>query len=413
MQNLKSLLLFAGTIMFGGLTSAFATDVDVITGVESLPASQSRSTATQATYVRYKVTLAPYPNYTGETFEPVYFTATTSVLSGPSGDALEADASAPFELPLPLGCVLAGPTTINCTFTPGLTSAGFPSGSPPASPPKVFTVIVKTPLAGGRIKVTSETRWFEVGFPHYCYGPAPTFPLPAVSPPCYETEGEISTYTTLTVPDPTVVETYVPVAGGTVTTGSQGGAATCAGGALGSDPNKWVTIVRVPEPAQVGVNLNRVPVVDDDVPPNTIFFSRIQIPDLVDLLGAPQLFGVGTRWYDHDAKSKLVVNTLRRDKCTIGSGLGTLKDALLILKEKIYYKPDIAYPPRVPENPPVYKRLHLCLVTSGPYPGEPCIVYAKVYSKFNLPNAPNKLDYLGDHEWLIFSNENGKIAPGK
>ncbi len=218
----------------------------------------------------------------------------------------------------------------------------------------------------------------------------------------------LTTTLTLTVPDPTVVETYVPVAGGTVTTGSQGGAATCLGGALGSDPNKWVTIVKVPEPAQVGVNLNRSLVDDTDVPLNTIFFSRIQIPNLTNPSGDPQLFGVGTRWYDPDAKTKLVVNTLRRDKCTIGSGLGTLKDALLILKEKIYYKPDKPYD-AAPENPPVYKQVLLCLVTSGPYPGQPCILYARVYSKFVTSNSA----YWGDHEWVILSNENGKIAPGK
>jgi hypothetical protein len=391
--------------MFGAFGPAFATgDVDITTAVVSLPASQALSTDTQKTYVRYRVTLTPYGANTGETFDPVYFTATTSVLSSPSGYGLQSGASAPFELPLPDGCVRVEPdrTTINCTFTPGLTSAGYPYGSPPASDPKVFTVVVKTPSAGARIKFKSETRWFEVGFPHYCSGPAPAFPLPAVSPPCYETEGDIpATYTALTTPDPTVVETYVPVAGGTVITGANQGAATCVAG------NKFVTIVKVPQPAQVGVNLNRVPIVDDDVPTNTLFFSKIQIPDL---LNNPQLFGEGTRWYDHDAKTKLVVNTLRRDKCTIGSGNGTLKDALLILKEKIYYKPDIPYYPAAPEFPPVYKPLLLCFVTSGPYPGQPCIVYGKVYTKFNLPNVPNKLDYLGDHEWVIFSNENGRIA---
>ena len=104
-----------------------------------------------------------------------------------------------------------------------------------------------------------------------------------------------------------------------------------------------------------------------------------------------------------------MVNTLRRDKCTIGSGTGSLKDGLLILKEKIFYKPDIPYAAAL-EPTPVYKQLLLCLVTSGPYPGQPCIVYAQVYTRFNLPNVPNKMDYLGDHEWVIFSNENGRIA---
>ena len=396
-------LLATAALMAGA--SAFASDQDITTLVESLPAIQQLSTPTQTAYVRYRVTLTPYALVNNETFEPVYFSATTAVLQGSSGDSPEPGQFATFAAqPLPDGCVLASSTTVNCTFTPGLSSPFSSPYATAASPPKVFTLLVKTPSAGGRIKFSSETRWFESVSNHVC-GSAPVTPFPfASSPllePCYESESEKFTFTPLTLPDPTVVDTFVPVAGGTVTTGATQGAATCV------DGNKFVTIVKVPEPAQVGVNLNRVVVVDDDVPLNTLFFSRIQIPSATS--STPQLFGKDTRWYDPDAKNKLVVNTLRRDKCTIGSGTGSLKDGLLILKEKIFYKPDIPYPD-APELTPVYKQLLLCLVTSGPYPGQPCIVYAQVYTRFNLPNVPNKMDYLGDHEWVIFSNENGRIA---
>ena len=100
-----------------------------------------------------------------------------------------------------------------------------------------------------------------------------------------------------------------------------------------------------------------------------------------------------------DAASKLLVITLRRDNCTI-DGRGPLTDALRILTEKVYYKPD-----PTPANPsPQYTQLYLCLVTSGPTPGQPCIAALKVYTRFNSPTS----DYWGDHEWVIFANENGK-----
>ena len=60
---------------------------------------------------------------------------------------------------------------------------------------------------------------------------------------------------------------------------------------------------------------------------------------------------------------------------------------------------------RSPENPTAqYTQLYLCFVTSGPTPGQPCIASLKVYTRHNSPSP----DYLGDHEWVIYANENGK-----
>jgi hypothetical protein len=405
------LSLLVGGALLGLDSQAFATCVpndddcakDVITTVlQVVPAppiegtpSAAFSNATLTRNVKYKVELKHY--FRTEVFPEVYLQLDTSVLGNTgigAGPGPIVSWSAP-TLGGPTGASLTSSvctpslsnTRINCTFVFNPTQP-FSLENQTIN----FDVLVQSPTQGATLSsptlnVITLTSWKEPG----SEGEIESDPT-----------GALTTTTALTTPDPTVAETVL-TAPGTVTTGTTQGAATC------SQP--WVTSVKVPAAAQVGVNLNRVPVIDDDLLPlNAIFFSRIQIPDAA---GAPQLFGVGTHWYDPDAKSKLVVNTLRRDKCTIGSGMGTVKDALLILQEKIYYKPDIPYPPRVPEVPPVYKPLHLCLVTSGPYPGEPCIVYAQVYTKFNLPNVPNKLDFLGDHEWVIFSNENGKIAPGK
>ena len=124
-------------------------------------------------------------------------------------------------------------------------------------------------------------------------------------------------------------------------------------------------------------------------------YSQVSIPG--------QQYAVGTHWYDPGAESKLLVITLRRDKCTIGDGDGDFDDALKILKEKIFYKSD--------SHPELgYQQVLSCFVTSGPTPGNPCIARRKVYTKFNLPpvSDPNRLQYLGDHEWVLFANENGK-----
>lgn len=187
--------------------------------------------------------------------------------------------------------------------------------------------------------------------------------------------------------------------GGTVATGTAQGAATADQPSAAS--------ITVPSAAVVSVSLVPGPE-DTDLPADYLGFWRIRIPDPSNP-SSPLYFGVGTHWYDRDAKSKLIVNTLRLDKSEIGSGNGTIRDALLILKERLYYKPDQPTA-RAPADPPEYRQLHLCFVTSGPYPGEPCVLYAKAYTKFNLPkNVPNPNEYLGDHEWAVLANENGRM----
>lgn len=374
----------------------------VVPAAASAPGSAALSSPTQTNYVKYRVTLSHY-TLRREAFNQVKFVADTVVSAGTAGPAKFFAASAPIVansgnaaiLVPPNGnsCVISGAALnhIECTFDFDPSKQGFdypPTGtiSSLLQPTITFELTVQSPTGTtlGTLKVNSITRYSESG---------------GSSEP--ESYG-VSTLTNLTVPDPTVVDTYVPTAG-TVTTGAQSGAATCVEG------NKWVTIVKVPEAASVSVNLNP----DGTLPTGTTFFSKVGIPN--------QLFGVGTKWYDHDAVNKLLVVKLRRDKCTIGSGNATAKDALLILKEKIYYRPDhVVYWPgtSILKNPPpglgpdpVYLPLNLCLVTGGPYPGEPCIVFAQVYTKFNLPNVPNADSlYRGDFEWVIFANENGRYT---
>jgi hypothetical protein len=390
MRRLKLAIIFA-VAAFGGINPAFATDSDITTGVQSLPASASLSTTTQPTFVSYRITLSPYTATSNETFNPVYFTATTTVVGSDSDDSV-GDQTAAFVSP-PAGCVLSGSTTINCTFSPGLSSAGI-GGSPSASLPKIFTVVVQVPTAGGRIKFVSETRWFElVG--HGDCGVAPSFPLPVVpiGSACYETEGAKTIYTTLNPADPQVVDTYLP-APGTVTTGETQGVLTCND--RNTDPNRWINIVKVPAEAQVGVNLK--PFTDTTPPAGTMLFSTLAIPG--------QVFGDGIRWWFHDAASKLLVITQKRHRCTIGSGQGTLKDGLIGLAQRPYYKPDhpVFWPgTTIPKNPPqgqtepVFQHVPFCLVSGGPYLGDPCLLLEYYDSGRNLIR-------------VFFANENGKYA---
>jgi hypothetical protein len=410
MRRLKLAIVFVAGL-FGGITGAFASTAvygcvntgddpehgacDIIPSVVQVapPAvgasapSVAFSNGTQTNYVQYRVKLTHYADRP-EGFSQVSFVADTSVVNasspGPANfvaasPAVIANAGSAVLTNAASACVISS-THIECGFN---FSPAFDGNLPQATISFDLTVQSPTGTANGapQLLLASTTSWTEVD-----------------APPVNERYVLLSA-SNLTTPDPKVVDTYVPVAGGKVTTGTNQGAATC------SEP--WVTIVKVPAPAQVGVNLN---IGDETVPPGTLFFARISIPDLLDPLGNPQLFGVGTHWYDPGAASQLVVNTLRRDKCTIGSGTGSLSDAGLILKEKIYYKPD---QPTTHNPIPEYRQVYLCLVTSGPYVGEPCIAFAQVYTKYNLPkNVTNPSEYLGDHEWVIFSNENGKVVTG-
>ncbi len=140
-----------------------------------------------------------------------------------------------------------------------------------------------------------------------------------------------------------------------------------------------------------------------DACPGCSKFSKIDIPG--GLYGWGPTEAERIRWYEQDAKSKLLVITLRKDVGTV-VGSDPVKKALQILKEKIYYKPD----PTLANPSPFFQQVLLCLVTAGPTPGNPCIAYAQVYTRFNAPNVTNRTEYFGDHEWVIFANENGKFG---
>jgi hypothetical protein len=400
MRTLKLAIVFAAA--FGLAVSAFGydEDVDVTTAVTQVPATGvTFSNGTQTNFVKYTVTLTHYTTGQNESFGKVFFVADTNVSAPNAGPAAVIKSVSP-------PAVSSGPTLAAyiCPITP-------PPFSPPGTPATHiectfdftpggfnkdgatirFDVTVQSPdvgtnTSGGTLNFNSTTSWLE---------PDEGNPREYGAP--------LQTQTALAVPDPKVVATYLP-APGTVTTGTTGGAATCVGGLTGNDPNKWVTIVKVPAAAQVGVNLNR-DAIAGQVPQNAQFFSTISIPDLTNTSGTPppQLFGVNppVHWYDPGAANKLVVNTLRRDVCTV-AGSTPLQKAAQILKEKIYYKPDGG----------TFQPVLLCAVTSGPTPNNPCIVFAQVYTQWTLPNVPNKKDYLGDHEWVIFANENGSYVAG-
>ena len=398
-------VVLAGAGLLGTVTPAFATDgcvtppgsddgslCDITTSVVQVvppPPSEGApsvafSNSTQTNYVKYRVTLTHYA-VRNEGFSQVKFVADTSVVNAsPPGPANFFAASAA-TIANAGGAVLTNPATacvistthIECTFNfnPAFDNPLLNS----AQATIAFDVTVQSPTGTPAVEsqpnlnLSSITSWTGAGL------------SPAPEPEYYS----LTSTTNLTVPDPNVVATYVPTAG-TVKTGTNQGAATCA--------QPWVTIVKVPEAAQVGIDLN--PFADPSLPANTQFFSTIGIPDLNNPLLPPKLFGVGTHWYDHGAASRLVVNTLRRDVCTV-PGSDPIKKAAHILQEKIYYEPEGGQ----------FQRVLLCIVTSGPTPGNPCIAYAQVYTRFNLPrNVTNPNDYLGDHEWVIFANENGKYG---
>jgi hypothetical protein len=389
-------LVLAGAGLFGAMTPAHATDLDITTTVTTSPAIDptevplptsprvNLSTTASPSYASYTVILDPYNPFTGETFDPVYFRATTTVVNVGVGEPPVAGQAAAFDLAaslVPPGSTCAVTTTlgsatstIECrlTFSPPLVSHG--ANSPP------FTLTVKAPTAGQRIKFVSETRWFESVSPHSCsyYGPPPGN-FPPVNSPCLESEGvKPAIYFDLLSPtaNPTIAQTVLPfTTGGTVTTGS--GAATCE--------NPWVVSVKVPQAATVSLNSAPAP----DTPPiaatcstgNCQFFAKVAIP-LASF-----------------APTNPLVTTLRRDRCTI-EGHGIIGKALQILEESIYYRGDHPLS--------TYAKVYSCHITGGPVPGIPCIKSRGIYTIFNLPNVPDKLQYLGDHFWIIHSTENGK-----
>ena len=373
MRGLKWVIVVVAATL-GGVMPALATDLDITTTVTTSPAIDPlevplppRPRVNLGAYASYIVTLDPYNQNTHETFHPVYFRATTTVVDVGDGETPVAGQVAAFDFagaayPSPDCTVTTTPASatsiIECklTFTPALISNG-PNSAP-------FTVTVKAPAAGQRIKFVSETRWFEGVSPHNC-GAVPLGNFPPVHPPCLETEEpKPAIYFDLINPvtNPTVAETVLPFStGGKVTTGT--GAATCT--------NPWVVSVQVPTSATV--SLNSAPGADEFVATcssgNCQFFAKVAIPQATFAATNP------------------LVTTLRRDRCTI-EGRGILGKALQILEESIYYRGDTS------TN---YLRLFSCRTHGGPSPGVPCIASRGIYTIFNLPNVPDKLKYLGDH----------------
>jgi hypothetical protein len=379
-MNSSKVVIALAAAMLGCCTSAFATHPppppDIRTTVTTLPAIDptevpvparprvNLSTTAVPSFASYIVTLDPSDGYPGKTFHPVYFRATTTVVNVGEGESPVAGQVAAFDF---VGAVFPSPdctvtttpahatSTIECTltFSPYLVSNG-----PPAAP---FSVTVKTPTAGQRIKFVSETKWMKVGHGLRTEGTKPAIYFDLLSPSA----------------NPTLAETVLPFAtGGTVTTGT--GAATC--------DNPWVVSVKVPQPATVSLNTAPTP----DTPPvaatcaagDCEFFAQVRIPQATF------------------APTNPLVTTLRRDRCTI-EGRGIIGKALQILEESIFYRPDEAA---------AYAKVYPCRITGGPVPGIPCIASRGVYTIFNLPNAPDKFKYLGDHFWVIKATENGKYA---
>ena len=375
----SGLLAIAGFL--AGVTPAFAhnnsdacagpgpyPNCDITASIVQAPASGSItfSNATQTNDVKYHVVLTHYSTR-DEAFAQVKFVGDTTVVAAAgAGTAKIIGSTAPTVVGAGAptgGCVISADTHVVCTFN--FSAPYFKAKGATIA----FDITIQSPTAGptqtaaGALNFKSTTSWSQPG----CPPESETFTL--------------LTTTSLGIPDPKVVQTFLP-APGAVTTGTAGGAATCA--------QPWVTIVKVPASASVAVDLNR----DDPQFPGTFGnFSKVAIPG--------QQYAVGTHWYDPGAESKLLVITLRRDKCTIGDHDGDLDDALQILKEKIFYRSDDGL---------TYNQVLSCFVTSGPTPGNPCIARRQVYLPFNLPPAsdPNRLQYLGDHEWVIYANENGR-----
>jgi hypothetical protein len=369
--------------------------------------SVALSNTTQTNYVKYTITLMHYAVRT-EGFSQVVFKADTAVNAdgaGPAdfvkvGDPVVANAGTP-SLPSPIpACQIltTGPWKLQCTFnfnplfdnalnTPPTNVLNKTCGNTPLGTDEIlcatisFDVTVKSPTGSstGTLDLITETRYSDaIGNPESEYYALTTTGL-----------------TQLTVPDPTVVATYLP-APGTVTTGTTQGVLSCD---LGReiDPNRWINIVKVPAEAQVGVNLK--PFTDATLPSGTTLFSTLAIPG--------QVFGDGIPWYSQLAASKLLVITQKRHKCTIGSGNGTFKDTLIGLATKTYYKPDhVVYWPHtnILKNPPpgmgadpVFLPVPLCLVSGGPYLGEPCILYEYIDAGRNLIR-------------VFYANENGRYG---
>jgi hypothetical protein len=373
MQNLKCAILFVAATL-GGSVSTFAHNKPPpepaplplqITVVPTL-ATVTRSQDGLTTYAQYTVNIKN-PNTLGLGLIDGKFTASTSVL--PSGTG-----TAPFFATDNPACSNPTPTSIACTvpnLLPGTSIVPFtvtvtaPTFTPPAN--------------GGQIDFTHQsTARFNKDNDFDADDPIVSTPAATVS-------------TALTDPNPTTVSTVLPLAtGGTVFTGTEGGAATCE--------QPWVSITQVPKAATVNMDVTPLPAEKPICAAGACeFFATLKIPGT---------FGTTT-----SPPSDLLVITLRRDRCTI-EGRGIIGKALQILDENVLYRG--ATTAGVEDSQ--YVKVLPCRITGGPVaatstaPGRPCIAARKVYTVFNLPDVTNKWEFYGDHEWTIWANDNGRYA---
>jgi hypothetical protein len=336
-------------------------EVQVVPTLASVTRSQSGLT----TYAQYTVSIRN-PNTWGLGLIKGKFTATTAVLPAGTG-------TAPFFLSDNPACSAnPDPTSFVCTLPdlpPGASIAPFTVTltAPPFTPP----------ANGGQIDLTHKS---SAAFNKDASNNDPIVTTPAVT-----------VSTALTDPNPTTVATVLPLAtGGTVFTGTEGGAATC--------DQPWVTITQVPKAATVNLDLTTLTAEKPICASGTCeFFANLRIPGT---------FGTTT-----SPPTELLVVTLRRDRCTI-EGRGIIGKALDVLQERVFYRG--ATTTGVEDSQ--YVKVLPCRITGGPVaatataPGRPCIASRKFYLPWNLPDVPNKSDYLFDQEWIIWANDNGKYA---
>ncbi len=329
-----------------------------------LLSSITASQATAPTYIGYSVAIRN-PNTWGLALREGTFSASTTVPSGSATYFSSNSANCPTAPSLPT-------TSIVCTL-PDLA---------PGAAVNAFIVTFTSPTTGALLTLTGSTkaRMDKDG------------DNDADDQQIVQSSASVNT--PVTPANPNTVATYLPLAtGGTVSTGTNGGAATCA--------QPWVTVASVPKSGTVNLDVFQAAPTCPGCKGN---YSGLKIPGT---------FGTTT-----SPPADLLVITLRRDKCTIGDGDGDLDDALKILTEKIFYRGELAggVDP-FPGQPNLgWAQVYSCKVTGGPVAatatsvGRPCIASRKVYTPFNLPpvSDPNRLQYLGDHEWTIYANDNGK-----
>ena len=328
--------------------------------------SVTRSQTGLTTFAQYTVSIRN-PNTWGLGLIQGNFSASTSVLPSGTGTAI-------FFATDNAGCSNPTTTSIVCTVPDLLPGASITA----------FTVTLTTPAFtpptnGGGIDLTYQaTARFNKDNDQDADDPIVSTP-PATA------------VTALTDPNPNTVATVLPLAtGGTVFTGTEGGAATC--------DQPWVSVTQVPKAATVNLDVTPLPADKPICAAGACeFFASLKIPGT---------FGTTT-----SPPSDLLVITLRRDRCTI-EGRGIIGKALQILDENVLYRG--ATTTGVEDTQ--YVKVLPCRITGGPVaatataPGRPCIASRKVYTIFNLPDVPNKWDYYGDHEWTIWANDNGRYA---